>query len=70
MDLKTVVACCGQLLNGTTDELTVKNLHIAAVPYNHARIVRTRCDFKSATGDCGTEITGLRKCIPLLPGVI
>ena len=38
------------------NELTIKNLHIAAVPYNHARIMRARCDFKSATGDRGAEI--------------
>ena len=40
LDFKRVCTRGGQLLNGATDELTVKNLHIAAVPYYHARIVR------------------------------
>ena len=56
LNFKRVCTRGGQLLNGATDELTVKNLHIAAVPYYHARIVRARCDFKNATGDRGAEI--------------
>ena len=70
LDFKRVCTRGGQLLNGATDELTVKNLHIAAVPYYHARIVRIRCDFKSATGDRGTEIIRARRHIAILHVII
>ena len=56
LNFKRVCTRGGQLLNGATDELTVKDLHIAVVPYYHARIVRARCNFKCATSNSGTEI--------------